>query len=79
MFFAKFIFFRVWRRIAAPPDGFNELFALFVGAQAVEGRQLTLGDDVAQFVESLSVSRADLLSKPFLFPLRLATILVFCW
>ena len=59
MFFLEFVLFGVRRGIAALPEGFNKVIALFVVGQLLEGRAFFIGDDVGDvFVQPLLVRLA---------------------
>ena len=59
--FLEFVFYGVGRGIAAQPELLDELLALFVGVQLLEGCALFVGDDVDDvFVQPLLVGRFQL-------------------
>src|SRR5215471_10446167 len=62
--FLKFVLFGVGRGIAALPESFNEVIALFVVRELLEGGTLFIGDDVGDvLVKPLFVGLAQLLLK----------------
>src|SRR5689334_6143396 len=59
--FLELVFYGVRSRVAAQPELFDELLALLVGVQPVEGRSFLIGDDVNDvFVQPLLVRRLEL-------------------
>ena len=62
--FLVLVFLRVRRGIAAQPELLDELLALLVGGQALEGLALFVGDDVDDvFVQPLAVRSFQLLAE----------------
>jgi hypothetical protein len=60
--FFEFVLFGIGRGIAALPEGFNEVVALFVVGELLEGGPLFVCDDVGDvFVEPLLVGLAQFL------------------
>jgi hypothetical protein len=60
--FLIFVLFGIGRGIAALPEGFNEIVALFVVGELLEGGSLFVGDDVSDvFVQPLLVGLAQFL------------------
>ena len=68
MFFLVFVLFRVWRGIAALPEGFNKVVALFVVGKLLKGGPLLVADNVSHIlVQPLFVGLAEFdVERPFL-------------
>ncbi len=62
--FLELVFLGVGRGIAPQPELLDELLALLVGLQPLEGRSLFVGDDVTDvFVEPLLIGRFQLFAE----------------
>src|ERR1051326_7648117 len=68
MVFLEFVFYRVWSGVAAEPELFNKLLALFVGPKAVICSALFIGNNVGNvLVEPFlkDPARIFLFARPF--------------
>ena len=73
--FFIFVFFGVRGRIAALPEGFDKVVALFIVRELPEGGALFVGDDVNDvFVEPLLVRLAQFLLESLLILLALLVV-----
>ena len=64
--FLEFVFDGVRGGVAAQPELFDELLALFIGLQAFERGALFVGDDVGHvFIEPFAVRRLELFAQFF--------------